>query len=138
MGKIQLDSEGNITNWYGFITTQKANKKRCFIAFFRDEEMDIEPGKIEVHVDGKIVETINWESKFGIKGFGHTQSEIWDYIYKECRKYCGKRKIFVDSEDIELGFGNCGGDWEDIEMFLAKEEENDFFEQREKERENWF
>ena len=109
---IEEDKNGNLVKWYGFWVDEDANNKACHIDFFAGNE----PCCAELYLHGNTICKISyfkfWLKNFESKKVIHTENEIADFIYKECRKHVKFKRIYVDKFTAEIL--NLAGNLEDF------------------------
>ena len=126
--KIEMDENGKVVKWYGFWVTEDIYKEDYYIDFFKSG------GLLEVALclKDEIVAVINYAELYLENAKEgkviHTENEIMNYIYTECRKHVKCRKIFVNEIDTEL-IKVAGG--EDIFMSDEERKLDDYFFERE-------
>lgn len=97
---IKRDERGNLVQWYGFEASETAYEKSCFLDLFGSEFSNIallyvDDTTIEIDFSDFVLE--NTTSKKVI----HTENEICNYLYTECRKYEADRKIYIHPFEVE-------------------------------------
>lgn len=97
---ITRDNRGNLVNWYGFEVSETSHDKSCFLDLFGSEFSNVallhlDDGIIEIDFSDLVLENI--DSKKVI----HTENEICNYLYSECRKYEEGRPIYVNPLEVE-------------------------------------
>lgn len=107
MGKqkrgIERDKQGNLVKWYGFWVSDDIESEKCRLYFGYDVDSNV----VYLFLYDDHIASIDYsylvdENREARKVI-HTENEIWAFIYKECRKCVGNRKIFVARGDVERG-----------------------------------
>lgn len=115
--RIERNERGELIKWYGFWASADPSLERCYIDFCTTPE----PYTVSLFLDGQEIANIDCYSlcKDNIreKSVVHTENEIVDYIYNECRKIVPHRKIYVDEALADIiSVAGC------FEDFMSEEE----------------
>lgn len=104
--KIMHDERGQVLNWYGFWTSDEVEKEGSYIKISGEEA-----GVAELYVKGKLIGQINFWNFLQENADAntvvpiHKENEIWNFIFKEARKFkeVKNKKIFIERADVEYG-----------------------------------
>lgn len=98
-----------LVNWYGFWPSKVETEENCYIDIFAGI-----PNEMALYLNGEEITRIDYgellaENAYQKKAV-HTENEIWNFIYKECRKYVKNKKIYINAHVEE--FESVAGDSE--------------------------
>lgn len=75
--------------FHGFCVKENARNEKFFIT----ESYEL-IGAIDLYIDGEKAVTINYFASL-VSPKGITEDEIWDYIYKSCKKHARGSIIYI-------------------------------------------
>lgn len=126
---IIKNSRGKVISFFGFYPSKSFVEVEKVYIDFNDDGTEI-----KLHINGKIVATIEWFEKF--YGTKASENEIWAYIMQKCHKYTQASKIFIDKFYIDCYFPLAElirpKTQTEIEASRKEAELNYFFEQNQK------